>query len=241
MDNLYQEESSDQDKPLPHQSGKPGRKFFLSLAVIIVAGSVWFVGHGNTGFFTGGGDHVSSVERQARQHAFDTMKVFPLAEVREDEQNAALRSMNLSESERNALVARMTSGEHQPPSGDLKETNQASQLKNRSRHVAAPTTREASRSRDNRVRLAWLTLWDSDVEDGDVVRIDSEGYSRIVVLTKSPVTFAVPIPSTGTINVTGIRDGDGGGITAGIASGSSKVVLPVMSVGQVLGLKVAGD
>jgi len=54
MDNLYQEESSDQDKPLPHQSGKPGRKFFLSLAVIIIAGSVWFVGHGNTGFFTGG-------------------------------------------------------------------------------------------------------------------------------------------------------------------------------------------
>jgi hypothetical protein len=90
----------------------------------------------------------------------------------------------------------------------------------------------------NRLRLAWVTLWDTDVEDGDVVRIDSQGYSRTVVLKKLPTTFAVPVPADGVIHVTGIRDGDGGGITVGLASGASKAVFPVMSEGQVLGLRV---
>ncbi len=88
------------------------------------------------------------------------------------------------------------------------------------------------------VRLAWITLWDTDDEDGDTVRIDSAGYSRTVTLTKKGATFAVPIPGDGVINLTGVRDGEGGGITVGAASGSSSVVLPIMSVGQVIGLHV---
>ena len=53
-----------------------------------------------------------------------------------------------------------------------------------------------------------------------------------------PVTFAIPIPVSGNINITGIQDGEGGGITVGLASGESKTVFPIMSVGQVLGLRV---
>jgi hypothetical protein len=92
--------------------------------------------------------------------------------------------------------------------------------------------------RPDPARLAWITLWDTDVEDGDVVRIDSEGYSRRVVLTKRGTTFAVPVSRTGIVTVTGLKDGDGGGITVGLESGGSRAVFPIMSTGQSLGLAV---
>jgi hypothetical protein len=76
------------------------------------------------------------------------------------------------------------------------------------------------------------------VEDGDVVRIDSSGYSCTVTLTKQGSTFAIPFPASGQVRITGVRDGDGGGITVGLASGSAQAVLPIMSIGQVLTLSV---
>jgi hypothetical protein len=90
-------------------------------------------------------------------------------------------------------------------------------------------------------QLVWLTLWDTDVEDGDVVRLDSDGYSRTVRLTKRGGTFAVPVPLDGLLTVTGITDGDGGGITVGLASGANHAVFPVMSPGQSLHLRVAAN
>jgi hypothetical protein len=109
--------------------------------------------------------------------------------------------------------------------------------------VAAPTPSQTPATQSETahtqpLRLAWITLWDTDVEDGDVVRLDSEGYSRTIRLTKRGNTFAVPIPANGIITVTGIRDGDGGGITVGLASGSVKAIFPIMSTGQSLGLNV---
>jgi hypothetical protein len=104
------------------------------------------------------------------------------------------------------------------------------------RAAAMPVSSSASDPAS--VRLAWLTVWDTDDEDGDVVRIDSAGYTRTISLTKRPITFAVPLPADGVINITGVRDGEGGGITVGASSGSSRVVLPIMSVGQVIGLHV---
>jgi hypothetical protein len=98
--------------------------------------------------------------------------------------------------------------------------------------MARPAAQHAQR-----ISLAWITLWDTDAEDGDVVRIDSGGYSRTVTLTKEPVTIAVPVPRNSIISVTGIRDGEGGGITVGLASGVSRAIFPIMSVGQTLGLK----
>jgi hypothetical protein len=97
---------------------------------------------------------------------------------------------------------------------------------------AQPAVRETAR-----LSLAWITLWDTDAEDGDVVRIDSGGYSRTITLSKQPVTIAVPVPHDSVISVTGIRDGEGGGITVGLASGASRAVFPIMSVGQTLGLR----
>jgi hypothetical protein len=105
----------------------------------------------------------------------------------------------------------------------------------------APPAKTALAEALEPLRLAWVTLWDTDAEDGDVVRLDSEGYSRTVTLAKKPVTFAVPVPRDGIIKVTGIRDGEGGGITVGLASGASQAVFPIMSEGQTLGLKVSFD
>jgi hypothetical protein len=99
-----------------------------------------------------------------------------------------------------------------------------------------PAIAPASRA----TRLIWLTLWDTDDEDGDVVRIQSQGYSRVVILTRQPMTFAVPAAASGVVNIAGMRDGEGGGITVGVASGSSRVTLPIMSVGQTIGLRTQG-
>ncbi len=89
-----------------------------------------------------------------------------------------------------------------------------------------------------RTRLAWVTLWDTDAEDGDVVRIESNGLSRTITLSKQPLTIAVPVPADSVIKVIGVRDGEGGGITVGFASGAARAVFPIMSVGQTLGLRV---
>ena len=87
-------------------------------------------------------------------------------------------------------------------------------------------------------RLAWIRVWDSEVEDGDVVRIESAGYSRTVTLTKRGITLAVPVSATGIVTLTGIHDGDGGGITVGLSSGQSSALLPIMSTGQTLRIAV---
>lgn len=89
------------------------------------------------------------------------------------------------------------------------------------------------------VRLVWLTFWDTDHEDGDAVRVDSGiGYTRTVNLTKQPLTMAIPIARGVPIKLKGIRDGEGGGITVGMASGNAQATLPIMSTGQLLALKV---
>ncbi len=85
--------------------------------------------------------------------------------------------------------------------------------------------------------LAWLTLWDHRDEDGDIVRVVSEGYARSVPILHVPVTLAVPVPASGVINIVGVHDGFGG-ITVGIKSGATPVLLPVLSVGQVVGVPV---
>jgi hypothetical protein len=85
--------------------------------------------------------------------------------------------------------------------------------------------------------LAWLTLWDHRDEDGDIVRVVSEGYMRTVPILNAPVTLAVPVPASGVVNIIGIHDGTGG-ITVGIRSGVTPVLLPVLSVGQAVGVPI---
>lgn len=168
-------------------------------------------------------EHLSDAELRQRQQSFAALDAMSLRLVPTPDVSAAVAGMRLTITERKALLAAAMPAEathanpEQIPAPD----------------VAAP--------HKDPLRLAWITLWDTDVQDGDVVRIDSQGYSRTITLTKGGATFAVPVPASGVITVTGIKDGDGGGITVGLASGAAKAVFPIMSTGQSLGLKVTID
>lgn len=88
-----------------------------------------------------------------------------------------------------------------------------------------------------KVKLVWLTLWDDMAEDGDIVQVESAGYSASVLLTNAPQRVALPLPGTGVVNLTGTKDG-GGGITLAVMSGSTQVAVPVLQTGQSVGIPV---
>jgi len=221
----------------------------LSILVVgLIAGGMYFTSS-TTLLAQSHADNVSDAEQLARIKAFDSLKDFSVAIVSPADISAAVDSMHLAPPARDALLIRL--GAHSAPSAPIASSpgssaRPAPQVRDAAPDALAepspaPQTSPAYASAASKaatIRLAWITLWDSDVEDGDVVRIDSEGYSRIVVLANRGVTFAIPVPSSGKISLTGIRDGDGGGITVGIASGPTKAILPIMSVGQVLNLNV---
>lgn len=188
----------------------------LLLTAAIAAGSmglsqVWSEPH----------DDVAPAQAQLRLEAFHALDGLVAAKVSPAELPAALQGMQLD-----AATTQALRHELQPEPTPSTALSVASQ--------ALPAAQTAS----PRVRLVWIRLWDTDAEDGDVVRIDSSGYTRTVRLSKHGETFAVPVSGDGLIRVTGIKDGDGGGITVGLASGASQAVFPIMSEGQVLGLKV---
>lgn len=108
-----------------------------------------------------------------------------------------------------------------------------------SRHPtpASPAPQAPAVDPETRLPLVWLTLWDYRDEDGDVVRVVSSGYSRIVPIWHKPVTLAIPAPPNGVVNLIGAHDGFGG-ITVGISSGAVPVALPVLSEGQIVGVPV---
>lgn len=100
---------------------------------------------------------------------------------------------------------------------------------------------EASLQEDTqraRVKLVWITLFDANAEDGDAVRVETDGFRQDVVLRKSPVRIAIPVGPTGTVRLTGIIDGEGGGVTPGIVTPLGPVPLPVLSVGQSINVPV---
>jgi hypothetical protein len=160
-------------------------------------------------------DQLPDSERSKREQSFASLGALPLRMVQSTEVKAAVDGMRLTPIARETLLTAATTT------------------------PVAQTQRAAADGKP--LRLAWITLWDTDVQDGDVVRINSQGYSRTVTLTKDGKTFAVPVPDDGIVTVTGIKDGDGGGITVGLASGAAKAVFPIMSTGQSIGLRVALD
>jgi hypothetical protein len=180
-------------------------------------------------------DNVTDAERQTRSDAFAMMASLPLARVPDQDVSSAIDSMHLPPSQQEALRSAALASSITPASSPETQPARPAQMKARRKSLLSEA------GKPERLRLAWLTLWDTDAEDGDVVRISSQGYSRTVTLTKAPITFAIPVPADGVVKVTGVRDGDGGGVTVGLASGASKAVFPVMSIGQVLGLKVKVD
>ena len=101
--------------------------------------------------------------------------------------------------------------------------------------------REQLRSDINtgRVRLAWLTLWDTHAEDGDILRFESTASLPIEVMAlNAKTTIAIPYPADGNVVVTGVRDG-GGGITIALESGAARIAWPTMAPGDTLTLPVS--
>ena len=89
-----------------------------------------------------------------------------------------------------------------------------------------------------RVLLAWLTLWDTHAEDGDVLRFESDSaYPVEITALNNKTTVAIPYPVSGTVKVIGVHDG-GGGITIALESGATQISWPTMRPGDSLELPV---
>lgn len=175
-------------------------------------------------FWATDSDQVSAQQSKDRQNAFQALGLIQLPRVQSGELDEAIVSMKLSSEEQAQLSKRLF-----PWNAMARSAPDAGQTES-----PQPSIQDGTR----RIPLAWVTLWDTDAMDQDVVRLESDGYSYTVTLSKSAVTVAVPVPQTGVINVTGVRDG-GGGITVGIMSGSNRVALPLMSEDQVIGIPVS--
>jgi hypothetical protein len=189
----------------------------LASACVAIGADVYAHFTTGAGFWMVGAqtDQLPDGERSKREQSFVSLGVLPLRTVQSADVEAAVAGMRLTPVARETLLTAAT---------------------------MTPGAQPQRAAADNKpLRLAWITLWDTDVQDGDVVRINSQGYSRTVTLTKGGETFAVPVPDDGVVTVTGIMDGDGGGITVGLASGAAKAVFPIMSTGQSIGLRVALD
>ena len=88
------------------------------------------------------------------------------------------------------------------------------------------------------MRLAWLTLWDTHAQDGDILRFESDAALPVEVMAlNAPTTLAIPFPASGTVKVTGVVDG-GGGITIALKSGATQIAWPTMQPGDTLNLPV---
>jgi hypothetical protein len=216
--------------------GSPRRSPALSLvaksalATILLIGAMATTGYALSGAIGQHGDEITRSEQQARLEVFNALGSLRLSAVSAGDIDRAVQGMRLTPLATSTLKADLAA-----TSPESVSSTPAGQAQERPSQQALQQV--AAEPQHQRLRLVWITLWDTDVEDGDVVRIDSQGYSRTVKLTKKGDTFAVPVAANGVVQVTGISDGDGGGITVGLASGSAKAIFPIMSEGQMLGLK----
>jgi hypothetical protein len=200
------------------------------LATLLLSGAMGAGAYVLSNVMAPQGDEVSQSDARARLEAFQGLPPLDLSPVAAGDVDKAIQSMHLDLAAAQALKTELN-GDGSTPQGASAAGSPSAAQQLRPQPATAVTQRR-------RLQLVWITLWDTDVEDGDIVRLDSAGYSRTVRLTKQGDTFAVPVPADGVIKITGISDGDGGGITVGLASGGEKAVFPIMSEGQELGLKV---
>ncbi len=164
-------------------------------------------------------DNVQQSEVQKRADDFATISPLQLTAVPAAQTTVAIGKMGLTAPESAALAAQVGSRSTAPPAA----TGQARQPR--------PAQQQ------QRMGLVEIALWDTHAPDGDIVLVTSGGYSREVLLTKTPTVVAVPGSGAGTIQVTGLKDG-GGGITLGIKGATESVMIPIMSVGQTIALPV---
>jgi hypothetical protein len=76
-------------------------------------------------------------------------------------------------------------------------------------------------------------VWDRLDHDGDIVALSAGGVTRTVTLSGIPVAVELPVPPSGVLVVTGVRDGVGG-VTVAVESGGRVVPLPRLAEGQAL-------
>ncbi len=251
MDRLNKSEKMKSVAPSTQYSLWPVIKKSLIATLVLagILGATVFTSSGSTFWFLHqSGDYIDNTQKQAREANFIALKSLSMPIIPDEEIEVAVDGMQLSPEARQSLLSDLSKSTHSSslssqgsaPSSAVSHSavGQSVMQPTSSSPDVSATTHASMVRKPSRLRLAWVTLWDTDAEDGDVVRIDSQGYSRTITLTKQAVTFAIPVPASGVVNVTGIRDGEGGGITVGLASGESKAIFPIMSVGQTLGLKV---
>lgn len=88
--------------------------------------------------------------------------------------------------------------------------------------------------RKNELRIAWVELSDSYDEDGDWVKVTAGGFSQNLRLFKKPLRFAIPYVPGAPVTVTGLIDGEGGGITVAVHSGASTFGLKPLVKGETI-------
>lgn len=86
----------------------------------------------------------------------------------------------------------------------------------------------------NDMRIAWVQLSDSFDEDGDWVKVTAGGFSQNLRLFKNPLRFAIPYVPGAPVAVTGLIDGEGGGITVAVHSGASTFGLKPLVKGETI-------
>ncbi|WP_194472966.1 hypothetical protein [Bradyrhizobium sp. CCBAU 51753] len=106
--------------------------------------------------------------------------------------------------------------------------------------IAAVDVPETARSeiaravQTNQRQMAWLVFVDSMDPDGDVVAVRASGLTQNITLSKAWTPVAVPISPGSPIEVTGVRDGLGGGITVALATRNGPMTLRILSPGETL-------
>lgn len=189
----------------------------------------WWLGLGATIVVLGGGlswafgqpneDWVSQAERDELQRNFAAAAPLELPRVPAERLDAALGQMKLPAVEAESLRRGLAGPASLAPVAVA---------------APAPATEPAAQPVQDAPHLVELTLWDTQAPDGDVVAVTSGGYSRQVMLTRTPQVIAIPVIGRTSVKITGIRDG-GGGITLGLR-GQHQLLMPIMSEGQVLNL-----
>jgi hypothetical protein len=207
---LFVKESGKDDKARPRTPHSLVRRIIGFIVVTVSLG-----GAALWQLQTRAADHVSDAEEAARQVAFAQLRDVTLENVPKDEVALALTQMSLSQQDRVELGGLLV----RPPEPPASSMFPDEQPKN--------------------IRLARMKVWDTHSADGDIVAIVSAGYRQEVTLSAVPQQISVPVDDSQIVQVVGVQDGSGGGITLAVRGAAQEVLMPIMSTSQILSLPIA--
>jgi hypothetical protein len=164
---------------------------------------------------TQGADQLSEQEEMTRQVAFAQLRDITLQSVPKSEIDLAFAQMALDKEDRAALGVLLAEAAEASESGTPLVGSSGS------------------------VRLERMILRDTNSPDGDRVAVVSAGFRQEVALTALPQAIVVPVDDSQIIQMVGVTDGSGGGITMGVRGENEEVLMPLMRKGQILSLMIA--